>query len=131
MLSKREKDTISVVVAKVSRRKNNPKHESRILELSLIKLSWLDEYYARKDIATSKRYILKKRSELKDIFTLHDLHNFAPQLETALAIRVVKPNLETRNVRGLCMRVWFTFPYIKYLFGASLYAFYQKSYIVS
>ena len=47
------------------------------------------------------------------------LHNFAVKIETGWTTRKVKPILETRNDNGSCMYVWFTFPDIKYLFGAS------------
>ena len=48
------------------------RHESYTFELQLIKLSFLDKHQARKNVASLKRYILRKRGKkLKDIFTFN------------------------------------------------------------
>ena len=54
------------------------RHGSYPFELLLIKLSWLDTCKARKNVITSKRYILRTE-KLKDIFTFYDyLSKFFP-----------------------------------------------------
>ena len=95
------------------------KHEYFTYDLVLLKLSWLDQYKARKNVATSKSYILRKKfQKLKDILTFHDIHSFALKREIGSATRLIQPILETRNVNA-CMRVRFTFLDIKYLFESS------------
>ena len=44
------------------------KHESYTFKLSLIKLSWLGKYQGRKNVATSRRNILRKRTKQIKIF---------------------------------------------------------------
>ena len=48
------------------------KHVSYTFKLPLIKLSWLDKFKARRNVATSERYILRKiAKKLKKIYALH------------------------------------------------------------
>ena len=94
------------------------KYESFTFELPLIKLSWPDKYHARKNVVTSKIYILRKKVQKQKPF-LHfmtNFHNFSPKTEPSWVKWMVKPILETTNVY---MYVCFTFSIIKYLFGAS------------
>ena len=65
--------TVSVIATVVKRKKIlDQKHGTYTFELPLIQFSWLDKYWARQNVATSKRYILiKKVPKLKNIFTFH------------------------------------------------------------
>ena len=48
------------------------KHVSYTFKLPLIKLSWLDRFKARRNVATSERYILRKiAKKLKKIYAFH------------------------------------------------------------
>ena len=49
------------------------KNESHTFKLQLIKLSWLDKNYVRKNVATLKRYVFRKRAQkLIFCFAFHD-----------------------------------------------------------